>query len=144
MVFQLMRYLAKKGLDLIAEGEVQTLKWYIHKDQREQSLKWITELMIKHQKAFEVADECTLWEEHWGNNTPRQWKSATEQLAKVSPSDGQCEEASPIQARDSSTVRDEAISKVHRTSYSEIAICSVGLRNCSRFQNGFMVPVCCH
>ena len=35
MVFQLMRYLAKKRLDLISEGEAQTLEWYIQEDQRE-------------------------------------------------------------------------------------------------------------
>ena len=70
MMFQLMRYLAKKGLDLIAEGEVQTLEWYIHEDQREQSLKWITELMIKHQKAFEAADYA-LYGKSIGGTTPQ-------------------------------------------------------------------------
>ena len=69
MVFQLASYLAKKGLDLITEGEAQTLEWYIHKDQRQQSLKWITELMIKHQKAFEAADDA-LYGESTGGTTP--------------------------------------------------------------------------
>ena len=38
MAFQLMRYLAKKGLDPIDEGEAQCLKQFIHDNQREESL----------------------------------------------------------------------------------------------------------
>ena len=35
MVFQLMRYLAKRGLDPISEGEAQALEQYIQDDQRQ-------------------------------------------------------------------------------------------------------------
>ena len=56
MVFQLMRYLAKKGLGPLSEGKSQTLKRYIQEDQRNQSLKWIRDLMVKCQQAFEEAD----------------------------------------------------------------------------------------
>ena len=113
MVFQLTRYLAKKGLDPIDEGEAQTLKRYIHEDQREQSLKWIKKLMIKHRKAFEAAEDELYGKCTGGNNALKHWRPTMEQLAKVSPSDGWCEEALQVQARDYSTARDKAISKVH-------------------------------
>ena len=57
MVFQLTRYLAKKGLGPLSEGESQTLERYIQEDQRDQSLKWIRDLMVQCQKAFEAADD---------------------------------------------------------------------------------------
>ena len=47
MVFQLTRYLVKKGLGPISEGEAQTLKWYLQDGQRNQSLKWIRGLMVE-------------------------------------------------------------------------------------------------
>ena len=47
MVFQLMRYLAKKGFGPISEGAAQTLEWYIQEDQRNQSLEWIRRLLVE-------------------------------------------------------------------------------------------------
>ena len=47
MVFQLTRYLAKKGLGPISEGEAQTLEWYIQEGQRNQLLEWIRGLLVE-------------------------------------------------------------------------------------------------
>ena len=47
MVFQVTRYLAKKGLGPISEGESQTLERFIEEDQRNCSLEWIRELLVK-------------------------------------------------------------------------------------------------
>ena len=57
MVFQVTRYLAKKGLGPISEGESQTLKRFIQEDQRNQSLEWIRELLVKRRTAFETEDD---------------------------------------------------------------------------------------
>ena len=57
MVFQLMQYLAKRGLDPISEGEAQALERYIQDDQRQQALEWIRAWMIERQKAFEEVDD---------------------------------------------------------------------------------------
>ena len=57
MVFQLMRYLAKRGLDPISEGEAQALERYIQDDQRQWALEWVRAWMIERQKAFEEADD---------------------------------------------------------------------------------------
>ena len=65
MVFQLTRYLAKKGLGPLSEGESQTLKRYIQEDQRGQSLKWIKELMVQWQTAFEAADNVLYGRATW-------------------------------------------------------------------------------
>ena len=46
-VFQVTRYLAKKGLGPISDGESQTLERFIEEDQRNHSLKWIRELLVK-------------------------------------------------------------------------------------------------
>ena len=73
MVFQLMRYLAKKGLGPISEGEAQTLKQYIQDDQRNQSLEWIKGLLVERQTAFEVADDHTLWKSQQGGGPP-EWR----------------------------------------------------------------------
>ena len=56
MVFQLMQYLAKRGLDPISEGEAQALERYIQDDQRQQALEWVRAWMIERQKAFEEVD----------------------------------------------------------------------------------------
>ena len=47
MVFQVTRYLAKKGLGPISKGESQTLERFIEEDQRNRSLEWIRELLVK-------------------------------------------------------------------------------------------------
>ena len=57
MVFQVTRYLAKKGLGPISEGESQTLERFIEEDQRNCSLEWIRELLVKCQTAFEAEDD---------------------------------------------------------------------------------------
>ena len=57
MVFQLMRYLAKRGLDPISKGETQALEQYIQDDQRQRTLEWVRARMIERQKAFEEADD---------------------------------------------------------------------------------------
>ena len=57
MIFQLTRYLAKKGLGPISEGETQTLKQFIKDNQRNQSLEWIKGLLVEQQMAFEAADD---------------------------------------------------------------------------------------
>ena len=46
MVFQLTRYLARKGFGPISEGESQTLECYIQAEQRDQALNWSKDLMI--------------------------------------------------------------------------------------------------
>ena len=48
MVFQLMRYLAKKGLGPLSEGESQALEGYMESNQRSQSLELIRNLMVQH------------------------------------------------------------------------------------------------
>ena len=58
MVFQVTRYLAKKELGPISEGESQTLERFIKEDQRNRSLEWIRELLVKQQTAFEVEDNA--------------------------------------------------------------------------------------
>ena len=58
MAFQLTRYLAKKGLDPIKEGEAQWLEQFIHDNQREESLMYIKKLMINRQTASEAADDA--------------------------------------------------------------------------------------
>ena len=58
LVFQLMRYLAQKGLGPISEGEAQNLKQYIEEDQRNESLEWIKGLLVEWQMAFKVADDA--------------------------------------------------------------------------------------
>ena len=57
MVFQLTRYLTKKGLGPISEGEAQTLERFIQDNQRSRSLEWIKELLVNRQTAFEAADD---------------------------------------------------------------------------------------
>ena len=57
MVFQVTRYLAKKGLGPISEGESQTLERFIQEDQRNCSLEWIRELLVKRRTAFEAEDD---------------------------------------------------------------------------------------
>ena len=57
MVFQLTRYLAKRGLDPISEGEAQALERYIQDDQRQRALEWVRVRMIESQKAFEEVDD---------------------------------------------------------------------------------------
>ena len=57
MVFQLTRYLAKKGLGPISEGEAQTLEQYVQDNQRNQSLEWIKGLLVERQTAFEAEEE---------------------------------------------------------------------------------------
>ena len=57
MVFQVTRYLAKKGLGPISEGESQTLERFIEEDQRNRSLEWIRELLVKRWMAFEAEDD---------------------------------------------------------------------------------------
>ena len=46
-VLQVTRYLAKKGLGPISEGESQTLERFIEEDQRNRSLEWIRDLLVK-------------------------------------------------------------------------------------------------
>ena len=50
MVFQLMRYLAKRGLDPISEGEAQALERYLWDDQSQRALEWVRAQMIERQK----------------------------------------------------------------------------------------------
>ena len=57
MVFQLTRYLARKGLGPLSEGEPQTLEGYMESNQRRQSLEWIRKLMVQCQKDFEEAND---------------------------------------------------------------------------------------
>ena len=57
MVFQLMRYLANKGLDPISEGEAKALERYIQDNQRQQALEWVRAGMVEKRKAFEEADD---------------------------------------------------------------------------------------
>ena len=57
MVFQLTRYLAKRGLDPISEGEAHALERYIQDDQRQQALEWVRARIIERQKAFEETDD---------------------------------------------------------------------------------------
>ena len=57
MVFQVTRYLSKKGLGPISEGESQTPERFIQEDQRNRSLEWIRELLVKRQMAFEAEDD---------------------------------------------------------------------------------------
>ena len=57
MVFQLTRYLARKGLGQLSEGESQTLEGYMESNQRRQSLEWIRKLMVQHQKDFDEVDD---------------------------------------------------------------------------------------
>ena len=57
MVFQLMRYLARKGLGPLSEGESQTLEGYMESSQRRQSLEWIRKLMVQRQKGFDEVDD---------------------------------------------------------------------------------------
>ena len=55
-MFQLTRYLAKKGLGPLNKGESQTLEGFIQANQRDQSINWIRDRMVEHQRAFEAAD----------------------------------------------------------------------------------------
>ena len=57
MVFQVTRYLAKKGLGPISEGESQTLERFIQEDQRKHSLEWIRELLVERRMAFDAEDD---------------------------------------------------------------------------------------
>ena len=57
MVFQLMIYLAKKGLGALSEGESQALEGYIESNQRCQSLELIRNKMVQCQKAFKEEDD---------------------------------------------------------------------------------------
>ena len=50
LVFQLTRYLAKRGLDPISEGEAQALERYIWDDQSQRALEWVRAQMIERQK----------------------------------------------------------------------------------------------
>ena len=57
LVFQLTRYLAKKGLGPLNGGESQTLEGFIQADQRDQSMNWIRDRKVECQRAFEAADD---------------------------------------------------------------------------------------
>ena len=46
-MFQLTRYLAKKGLGLLSEGESQTLEGFIQTNQRDQAMNWIRDHMVE-------------------------------------------------------------------------------------------------
>ena len=56
-MFQLTRYLVKKGLGPLSEGESQTLEGFIQTDQRDQAMNWIQDHMVEQQRAFEEADD---------------------------------------------------------------------------------------
>ena len=58
MVFQLMRYLAEKGLDPIAEGQAQCLEQFFKDNQRDECLKYFEKMMVDRQTAFEAANDA--------------------------------------------------------------------------------------
>ena len=68
MVFQLTRYLARKGLDPISEGEAQALERYIQDNQRQQALEWVRARMIERRRAFEEADDELYGRTHRGED----------------------------------------------------------------------------
>ena len=57
MVIQLTRYLMKRGLRPLEEGEAYRLEQYVQDDQRQESLQYIRGLMVDRQKIFEEEDD---------------------------------------------------------------------------------------
>ena len=119
MVFQLMRYLAKRGLDPISEGEAQALERCIQDDQRQRALEWVRAWMIERQKAFEEADDRLYGRANREEDDDSQNGGTDPSTSNASssrrsaPATGGVKKPHRYRARNSSITRDKMISKVH-------------------------------